>query len=177
MIINIGSKNKVKINALKEAVKDYDFLKKAKINPITSDSGVYKQPKSLKETINGAVNRAKNAFLECELSVGIEDGLFKVPETKSGYMNITACAIFDGKTIHLGLSSAFEYPSKVCKLVFDEGLDITQAFNKAGLTTNPKLGQAGGAVGILTKGRYKRIDYTKQAIVNALIHLDNKELY
>jgi inosine/xanthosine triphosphatase len=177
MIVNIGSKNKVKINALKETVKDYNFLKKAKIKPADADSGVYKQPKTLKETINGAVNRAKNAFLGCDLSVGIEDGLFKVPRSKSGYMNITACAIFDGKTVHLGLSSAFEYPKKVTKLVFNEGLDITQAFNKAGLSDNPKLGSAGGAVGILTKGRHKRIDYTKQAITNALIHLDNKGLY
>ena len=35
--------------------------------------------------------------------------------------------LFDGKNIHLGLSSGFEYPQKVTKLVFKEGLDITQA--------------------------------------------------
>lgn len=177
MIINIGSKNKVKINALKETVKNYDFLSKANINPIECDSEVHNQPKSLKETINGAKNRAKNAFKECDLSVGIEDGIFKVPYSKSGYMNITACAIFDGKKFHLGLSSAFEYPTKVTKMVFEKGLDINEAFNKAGLTKNPKLGSCEGAIGILTKGRYKRKDYTKQSIINALIHLDNRGLY
>ncbi|MBW6461687.1 MAG: DUF84 family protein [DPANN group archaeon] len=32
-------------------------------------------------------------------------------------------------------------------------------------------------IGILTKGRIKRKDYTKHAINIALIQLDNKELY
>ena len=58
-----------------------------------------------------------------------------------------------------------------------EGLDMSEACNKVGLTNNPKIGSEEGAIGILTKGRMTRKDYTKQSIITALIHLENAELY
>jgi len=51
---------------------------------------------------------------------------------------------------------------------------MNQAFSRAGLTNNPKLGSQEGAVGLLTKGRLTRKEYTKQAIRTALIHLENE---
>jgi non-canonical (house-cleaning) NTP pyrophosphatase len=101
----------------------------------------------------------------------------KVPETKTGFMDFTCCAIYDGSKIHLGLSSCFEYPIKITKMVIDDGINISEAFNKTGLSNNPDIGAAEGAVGYLTKGRVLRLDYTKQAIYMALIHLENPELY
>lgn len=172
MKINVGSKNDVKIVAVKEAVRDYDFLSGAEISGVYACSDVSEQPKSIDETIRGAMIRAKNAFKDCEYSFGIEDGLMQVSNTKTNYMNICACVIYDGQNFHIGLSSAFEYPDNVTKLVFKEGLDINQAFYKIGLTKNPKVGSAEGAIGILTHGRLLRKEYTKQAITMALIHLD-----
>ncbi len=131
----------------------------------------------MNETIQGAMNRATNAFSDCQYSFGLESGLMKVSHTKTGYMDFCACAIYDGKNHHLGLSSAFEYPLEVTQLVFKKGLDINQAFYKTGLTKDPKVGSAGGAIGILTKGRLLRKDYTKQAITMALIHLENKKIF
>jgi non-canonical (house-cleaning) NTP pyrophosphatase len=101
----------------------------------------------------------------------------KVPETKSGFMDVCVCAIFDGKNFHLGLSSAFEYPKEITRLINEDGLNATEAANKIGLTTNPKLGSAEGIIGIITKGRITRKEYTKQAIRTALMHLENPELY
>ena len=178
--VNVGSKNPEKIEAVKEILKEYSDLedfKNCEVIGIKTDSLVSDQPKSMDETIQGAINRAKGCFLDCDYSFGLESGLMKVPETKTGYKDFTCCAIFDGKKIHLGLSSAFEYPIKVTKMVFDEGLDINQAFFKMGLTENPNLGSAEGAIGFLTKGRILRRDYTKQAIYMALIHLENPRLY
>lgn len=177
MKINVGSKNKIKIAAVKETIRDYDFLSKAIVTGREAQSEVPDQPQSMKETIQGAISRATNAFTDCHYSFGLESGLMKVPQTKTGYMDFTACAIYDGKQHHLGLSSAFEYPIKVTRLVLNKGLDINQAFFKTGLTDNPKLGSAEGAIGFLTKGRLPRKDYTKQAIATALIHLENKKLY
>ncbi|MFC1617801.1 inosine/xanthosine triphosphatase [Patescibacteria group bacterium] len=177
MKINIGSKNKVKIQALQEAVQDYDFLKNAEVRGIEIDSEVSDQPKSAEETIKGAMNRAKKAYKDCKYSFGLEDGLMKVPMTKTDYMNICACAIFDGKEFHIGLGSAYEYPHEVARLVFEEGLDIEQAFYKTGLSKNPKLGSAEGAISVLTHGRLNRKGYTKQAIMMALIHLENEKLF
>lgn len=121
-----------------------------------------------------ATDTPKNSFQNCDLSVGLESGLMIVPYTKSGFMDICACAIFDGKEFYLGLSSAFEYPQKVIDLVNNEGLNISEAFFKSGLTQNSNIGSAEGAIGYLTKGRLPRKEYTKQAITTALIHLENK---
>lgn len=177
MRINIASQNPNKIAAVKEIIKDYPLLASAKIVARKPKSEVADQPKSLEETVNGAINRAKNDFVDCDYSIGLESGLMKVPKTKTGYMDVCACAIYDGKQFHLGLSSAFEYPIKVTKAVLKKGLDINQAFFKTGLTKNPKVGSAEGVIGFLTKGRLPRKDYNKQALTMALIHLENKELY
>jgi len=177
MRVNVGSKNKVKVDAVKEAILDYDFLAKAEVNSIDVESEVSEQPKSLDETIQGAMTRARRSFRDCDYSIGIEAGLMKVPHTKTDYMNTTICAIYDGKEYHLGMAAPFEYPREVMRLVIEEGLDINEAFYKAGLTENPRVGAAEGAIGVLTKGRVPRKEYTKQAIAMALIHLENSMLF
>jgi len=180
MKISIGSKTTVKVNALKEILKEYPDFKNAEVVSIDTDSKVSEQPKTLEETMQGAINRAKAAFQNSkgvDFSFGVEAGLSKIPNTKTGYMNLTVCVIFDGKDIHVGLSSGFEYPIKVTELVFKEGLDINQAFHKVGLTKDPKIGSSSGAIGFLTKNRLPRKEYVKESIRTALIHLENKEHY
>ena len=54
----------------------------------------------------------------------------------------------------------------------NKGLDMTEASVKAGLSDNSDLGAKEGLIGIVTKGRLTRKDYTKQAIRTALIHLE-----
>ena len=152
-------------------------MSKVEVFSIEVPSGVYKQPTSMDETIQGAINRAKNSFQKCEYSFGIESGLMKVPHTKTGYMNVCACAIYDGKDYHIGLSSAFEYPTKIINFVFSDKLEIDEAIYKTGLTNDKRIGRSGGVIGYLTKGRLKRKEYTKQAITTALIHLENPELF
>jgi inosine/xanthosine triphosphatase len=174
MKIIIGTKNKAKIEAVEELIQDYDFLVGSKVEGISVESGISEQPLSLEETITGAMNRARASFSNCNYSVGLESGLMQVPGTKSGYMDFCACAIYDGEEFHLGLSSAWEFPNpEVMKLILDDGLDMSQAINKVGLTNNPQIGSEEGAIGILTKGRLVRKEYTKQAILTALIHLEN----
>jgi inosine/xanthosine triphosphatase len=177
MKITIGSKNKTKVKALEEIISDYELLKNAEVVALNVLSEVSEQPKTLEETVKGANNRAKNAWQDCEYSFGIESGIFEVPYTKTGYMDVTVCSIFDGKNNHLGISSMFEYPKKVTELILKGDHDISQAYKEIGLTSAKKLGEEEGAVGQLTKGRIIRTDYNKQAITMALIHLENPELY
>ena len=177
LTIHVGSTNPVKIAAVQEAAKPHPWLAHCRILGLDVFSEVSEQPTSLDETIRGAVNRARNAFIGCDLSIGIEDGLGAVPYTQSGYMNFCACAIFDGRRNYLGLASAFEYPPQVVRLVMEEGLDITQAFHKIGLSDNPALGAAQGAIGIMTKGLLTRTEYAQQAVAMALIHVDLTNRY
>lgn len=177
MKIVVASTNKVKVNAVRYLLSEYPILKGAEIISAKVRSLVSEQPKSLVETVSGAVNRAKAAFASCDLSFGIESGLLDVPYTETGVMNLCACVIYDGNDLCIGLSSAFECPSKVISLVHSDGLDLNQAFYRVGLVDDPKIGNAGGAVSLLTKGRVDRTIYTQQAIRMAMVKLENREFY
>jgi len=167
--IFVASLNRNKINAVQEVFPDF------RIEGVASRSGVREQPISLEETVEGAVFRAKSIFMDCEYSVGIEDGIVPVPGTNSGYMNFCCCAIYDGKRIYLGLAPAFEYPPGLIKRVLDEGITISQAFEP--LTGKPDIGYEEGIIGWLTKGRMNRKDYTKLAVEMAKVQMDNAALY
>jgi inosine/xanthosine triphosphatase len=177
MKIIVASTNPQKIQAVSDLVPKYDFLVGATVEGINVLSGVSDQPKSIEETVQGAVNRAKSAFADADYSFGIESGLMNIPQTKSGIMDVCVCAIFDGKNIHLGLSSAFEPPKKIVDLMHDKGMSMSDACLEAGLTANPKLGASEGLIGILTSGRIDRLAYTTQAVITALIHLENAHLF
>jgi non-canonical (house-cleaning) NTP pyrophosphatase len=100
-----------------------------------------------------------------------------VPQTKSGFMEVLVCAIYDGKQIHMGLSQACEWPKKAIDVILNKGMDGSQAMKVIGLTQHEKLGEHEGLVGVFTKGRSNRTKYNKTAIEMALIHLENPEHY
>lgn len=135
-------------------------------------------PKNMDEITKGAIDRAKHAFIDCTYSFGLESGLIEVPRSKSGYMEIQACAIFDGSNIHLGLSTGFEWPKNVTELIMSGQADGSQAFKIAGYTANEKQGATkGGIIGLLTNGLKTREDQIKDSIVMAMIHLEHPDKY
>ena len=174
MNIRVGSKNPVKVSAVDETIRGYQFLADAAVEGVDAASEVGEQPKTLEETIRGAMNRARNAYQNCDFSFGIEDGLMEAPHGRGNYLNVCACVIHDGKDFHLGLSSAHPVPKKIMRLILEKGYDMSGAFYETGLTSNPELGTAEGAIHILTKGRLTRKDCVKQAVTMALIHLENR---
>jgi len=181
MIIVVGTKNQIKLDAVRETIDDYELFRGFEVKSYDAPSQVADQPKSLDETVSGAKNRAESAFkglclAKGDLGIGIEDGLIVVPGSLTGMMNICCCSFCDGCQHHLGFSAGFEYPPEAIALV-GEGLDINQAFYKMKLTDNPKIGSSIGAIGILTKGRWLRKDTVKQALIAALVQIDNKGLY
>ncbi len=174
MTINLGSTNANKLQALKETLQEYERFKNAEVIGIKVESNVSDQPVTLEETVRGAINRAKNAYNNCDYSVGLESGLMAVPYTKTGYMDMTVCAIYDGKDIHLGMSPAWEFPDKrMTDAILNEGLTMSEVGNKFGLTDNPKIGDAEGVIGILTHGHLDRKAYAQPAIHMALLHIDH----
>lgn len=177
MKINIGSVNSVKVEAVREAMACYPRFANSELFALDVKSNVSAQPKSLEETINGAINRAKEAFNECNYSFGIESGLMSVPFTKTGFMDVCVCAIYDGGNHYLGLSEAFEFPPLVMNLIELEDIEANDAFYRAGLTKKRKIGSEEGAIGLLTDRLITRKEYTKQAIYMAMIQVINKKLY
>jgi inosine/xanthosine triphosphatase len=177
MKVIVGSKNPPKIKGVKEALKEFPQFMGAKVIGIQVDTGVHKQPKNIQQTVQGAINRARNAYKDCDLSIGLESGLMEVPNTKSGYMDITMCAIYDGKNFHLGGSSVFEYPKSMIDLVFSKNYEIDEAAKEAGFSHDESIGDKEGMIGVLTKGYLNRTEYSKQSVITALIHLLNPEHY
>ncbi len=178
MRIGMGSLNKTKLEALESVLADYLLFRKAEVVGVDAVTDVNGHPKSLEETISGAIARAKKAQEGNVYGFGIEGGLMAVPYTKSGYMEVAACAIYDGAQIHLGLSPALEWPGKVTDCIVNQGLDGSAAMKACGLDSGEgKLGEREGFIGIVTKGRITRTDYNRMAVMMALTHLEFPEHY
>ncbi|MGE5297885.1 MAG: inosine/xanthosine triphosphatase [Acidobacteriaceae bacterium] len=175
--VSIGSKNATKVQAVTEALQESKFLEASEIVPVDVVTEQFGHPISMDLVAKGAMDRARQAFKDCDLSFGIEGGLIQVPGSKSGYMEVAACAIFDGSQFHLGLSPAYEWPKVVTDLIVNKGRDGSQALKEAGFTSHKKIGTAEGGIWILTHGKINRKDYNKLAVVMALIHLENQDHY
>jgi len=175
MQIIVGSKNPIKILAVEELLRDYEVLKGLPVKGVDVPSGVSEQPLTLQETTEGAYNRAKGVVEnpETQIGIGIESGLIDVPHSLSGKLDVTVCVIvYKGKSF-VGLSSGWEFPNvEISKAMIEGGLDMSQAVCKYGLTDDPNIGKDIGAIGIVTKGRVTRKEYTQEAVRNAFVHLE-----
>lgn len=173
MKINIGSKNPVKIEAVRDAFSL--FFDNINVKSFSVSSGVDSQPKSLEEIIQGARNRAINCFNNCDYAVGIEAGIFPI-NNLTKYLDVCCCAIYDGKRIvGLGFGPGFEYPQFIVKRILQEGLEVGQIFDK--IFKGKNINRKQGAVGILAHNKYSRKDFIRDGVIMALFPLLNKELY
>jgi len=177
MKIGVGSKNSTKVTAVTEVLHSSEMFAGASVESVAVEIEEFGHPKSLAETVAGAIDRAKQAYVGHDYGFGIEGGLMEVPQTKSGYMEVAVCAIYDGKEVHLGLSQACEWPKPVIDMILNKGLDGSQAMKAAGITSHEKIGADQGFVSIVTKGRVNRTAFNKGAVQMALIHLENPEHY
>ncbi|MFA5303039.1 MAG: inosine/xanthosine triphosphatase [Candidatus Nanoarchaeia archaeon] len=174
MKICVGSINPVKLGAVMELFPNDEIIS------YKANSSVNEQPMSLDETLKGAKNRAFEAYnsisasgiTKC-LGVGIESGIMPSKEAKTGYFNTCASVIYNGNEYFIGLSSGFEHPKEVLKLV-NKDCDVSKAYFKAGLTPDPRIGYSKGAIFILTKGLIDRKEYTKQGLMIAKASFENK---
>ena len=173
MKIIVGSKNPVKFQATGNVLeKIYGELE---VQAIDVDSGVPDQPIGLEVTVQGAINRAKNAFSpDFDLSVGIESGLLEVPHSITGYLDLQWCAIYDGEKITLGVSAGFEYPPMVIEQVLG-GKEVGDVMDQ--VTGVNKLGQKTGAVSHLTQGMLDRTGNTEQCVLMAMVPRMNEGIY
>ncbi|MFW6231128.1 MAG: DUF84 family protein [Nanoarchaeota archaeon] len=178
--IALGTKNSGKVVAVEEIIEEYpDLFPFSEVIPTEVESGVSEQPIGFDEISKGAKRRAKEAYesVRGDIGIGIEDGIAEMPHARTGYMNFCCCAIYDGHEYVIGMSGGYEYPRDVIKDILHRKMDVTESFYARGLTGNPHLGKAEGAVGVMSKGRENRVDGTKAALRRALIQLENKDWF
>lgn len=152
--------------------------KPVRIVSVDVNSGVSDQPMTLEETLKGASNRARLARLAIEGSgfgLGVESGLFRVDGM---VFDVCACVIDDGKSRRVGWSCAFQIPPAVAESIDSgEAGDLTVACNQAGIANDPNLGQHQGMIGVMSDMRLSRQAYTEQAILSAMIGVENADIY
>ena len=174
MIIHVGSANEAKLRAVRAAFSHY--FTDITIKGIAVQSIVACQPQGIKEIMKGAKHRATAAFSGADYSVGIESGIFPFPGTHSGFMDMTCCAIYDGRRHYLGTAPLFEHPTHVVDAVLKENKEISQVFHELGYG-NERLRHEEGAIGFLTKGKATREKITELGILMALAQIVNRECY
>lgn len=177
MKITVGSSNPLKIKAAKNVFSQIYAEKNIEIVGKKVDSKIPAQPFDI-ETIEGAINRAKEAIkdVETDLSVGLEAGLFHFPFTLTGFLDIHWCAIIDRKgRITLGCSPGFELPPKVVHEIIKEDKEVGETMEMFLGVKN--IGRKMGAIGYLSKGVLKRRGLNECAIMMAVIPRINEEDY
>ena len=170
MKVAVGSRNPAKVKAVENVFSR--VYGDVEVEGVAAASEVPPQPFG-EETVNGAINRAKNAFAaeKFDLSVGIEAGLFRI----SGYtIDVQYSAVYDGDWLTLGCGSGFEYPSAVLDEVLS-GKEVGDVMSRVAGVEN--LGEKHGAIGFLSKGRLTRTQLTEQSVFMALIPRLNPQLY
>lgn len=161
MKIAVGSLNRVKVEAVREVMES--IYGSVRIYPKDVKSGVPDQPFG-EETHRGAKNRAVSAIDDCDLSVGIEAGVFEIYD---GLFDVQHCVIVDKDgRITSGMGSGFEYPKEIAELV-RKGSTVGDAVDK--LYEKTSVGHSEGAIGLLSKGLMDRKTLTKQSVLAAMI--------
>ncbi|MCA1032390.1 DUF84 family protein [Bacillus timonensis] len=151
MKIAIGTENPTKVNAVKNALGylDADFY------PIAVSSDVSSQPFSDKETIIGAINRAKNAKnqIGAQIGIGLEGG---VEENEFGLFLCNWGALVDEKdTVFIAGGARILLPNEVV-LGLKSGKELADVMDE--YTSRHNVRSKEGAIGIFSNGHINRTD-------------------
>ncbi|WP_457549759.1 inosine/xanthosine triphosphatase [Archaeoglobus sp.] len=171
MKVAVGSTNPTKVKGVKKAFEE--FFEDVEVVSKDVDSGVSAQPIG-GDVIKGAINRALNAYGDCDFSVGVEAGLFKFERTITGYVDFQVAVIYNGFKYSIGFGPGFEFPPFVVERAL-KGEEVGKIMSE--FTGIKEIGRKIGAIHYLTRGKVSRIDLTRIAVTMALIPWLNEELY
>lgn len=169
----VGSANKVKIKAAKEAFKK--FCSQLTVLGVKADSKVSIQPISIEEAYRGALNRAKNAlkiYPNADFGVGIEGTLQKYD---CGWATCGVVVIYNQKKqIGLGISPQLFLPKKIVEKIsqHQELGNVIKEISQGKYTKHQ-----GGAFGFFTDNLITRQEGYEQAITFALSRFSKAKLW
>lgn len=174
MKVAIGSKNPVKIEAVKEAFgkvwpdQDFEFI------GIEVPSGVPDQPMSDEESIKGATTRANNDLdrLNADFGIGLEGGLQKIGERwfDCGWIVV----INNEGGVGVGSSLRLEAPVKMMELI-NQGMELGKVNDILFKKENSKHSQ--GHFGLMTNNAVTRKEGYRDGIIAALAAFIYPELF
>lgn len=173
MIVALGSKNPTKVEGVRRAFAKY--FPDVEVRVVDSSSVAKAQPRGLEEMTAGATARAKFALSKAggDFGVGVEAGIFTIGDV---YFDNQVAAIADptGK-VSLGHSAGYMLPREDMEKLFKDGRELERwAEEVSGIN---EVGDKGGLVQHLTKGKMTRTELTEQCVVTALIPWLHRDTY
>jgi inosine/xanthosine triphosphatase len=182
--VRVGSTNQPKLAAVRSALEPY--VPDVVVAGVEVESGVAEQPVGWEEIVQGARNRAARAAAasRCDLAVGIEDGLVRLPDGAGdlSHVNVGCAAVARGERVSLGFTSGFAYPPACTLPAVRDREPIGPVFDRfweerRGEQAPAPSGQGLGNVGKLTLGVLPRAEYARHAVLCALVGLLHPDLY
>ena len=147
--IAIGTKNPTKVNAIKHAFDENDTI----FSSMDVSSGVSEQPFSDAETIEGAINRARNSMNTsgADIGIGLEGG---VEDSEYGLFLCNWGAIIDqhNKPIIAG-GAKILLPSSIA-IELKQGKELGEVMEEYTKVSDVRKGA--GAIGVFTNGIVSR---------------------
>jgi inosine/xanthosine triphosphatase len=173
IIVAAGTKNPAKVDGIIRAFNRY--YSEVEVRPADSSSVAKAQPRGLEEMTAGATARAKFALSKVggDFGVGVEAGIFTIGDV---YFDNQVAAIADpsGK-VSVGHSAGYSLPKKDMDKLFKDGRELERwAEEVSGIK---EVGDKGGLIKHLTKGRMTRTDLTEQCVITALIPWLHRYVY
>lgn len=159
----LGSSNKAKKQALEEWLNN-NFEQKCEIETISVESNVSAQPLSIEATIEGAINRAKNALNKsknADFGVGLEGGVFKVGGKM--FLNGWASIVSKDGEVMLGAGPSVELPAEIVQKL-ENGIELGEVMEQM---HKRDVRNFEGAFGILTKNMITRTKSFELALICA----------
>jgi len=173
MIIAVGTKNPAKLEGVRRAFAKY--YADIELRPVDSSSVAKAQPRGLDEMTAGATARAKFALSKAggDFGVGVEAGIFTIGDV---YFDNQVAAVADKSAkVSLGHSAGYMLPREDMEILFAEGRELERwAEEVSGIS---EVGDKGGLIQHLTKGKMTRTDLTEQCVVTALIPWLHRDTY
>lgn len=174
-LVAVGSRNPVKIEAVKIAFTKLWPQTKWQVEGIDVSSGVSNQPLSDSETLLGARNRAKTALLtlSADFGLGIEGGLHQLDNL--WFDSAWIVALRKDGIQGIGSSIRMLNSDKMIDMVLNQKFELGQVddilFNK----TNSK--QNDGHFGLMTDGQITRTSAYIDAVISALARFIHPEIF
>lgn len=175
IIIAVGSKNPVKVQAVRDGAAPMFAPVPIHAVGYTVNSGVSAQPMGDEEMIAGATQRARGALqlhADSAYGVGLEGGC---SELREGLFASAWCVVVD-RDGNTGWASTghFQLPPKVAELVRG-GMELGYADDVVFGRKNSKQDQ--GSIGLLTGGKFTRAQFYAPAVMMAFIKFVNAGLF
>ena len=173
MIVAVGTKNPAMLDGVRRSFEEY--FQGVELRPVDASGVARAQPLGLEQMVEGAVARAKHALSKAggDFGVGVEAGIFLIGDS---YFDHQQAAVVDALgRVSFGHSSGFMLPSGPVEELLRKGGELEDYAVR--LTGIPALGDKGGLIHHLTRGRMSRAQLTEQCVLMALVPWLQKDVY